>query len=108
VTPPKEVATDRGSGGFLLRVLTSFRVLRLEIPHPEGVADDRDEVRVVDEPVEDGARDRGVGDDLGPRLEALVAGDDDAAALVAARDDPVEGVGEQPVERGEAELVELC
>ncbi len=94
------------SRALLLRGVTSLRVLGLEVLHPVGLPDDRDEVGVVDEAVEDRARDRGVGEDLGPALEALVARDDEAAALVAARDDAVEGVGEHAVERGEAQLVE--
>jgi hypothetical protein len=40
---------------------------------------------VVDEPVDEGG-DHRVGEDFAPGLEAAVAGDDDRAAFVAARD----------------------
>ncbi len=58
----------------------------LVVLHAERLADDRDELGVMDEPVEHGARDDGVGEHLSPGLEALVARHDDAAALVAGRE----------------------
>jgi len=43
-------------------------------------------VGVVDEAVDERGGDHGVAEDLAPRLEAAVAGDDDRAAFIAARD----------------------
>ena len=47
---------------------------------------------VVDEPVDQGGGDHGVAEDLAPGFEAAVAGDDDRAAFVAARDQREEQV----------------
>ena len=47
---------------------------------------------VVNEPVDQGGGDHGVAEDLAPGLEAAVAGDDDRAAFVAARDQREEQV----------------
>jgi hypothetical protein len=50
-------------------------------------------VGVVDEAVDEGGGDHGVAEDFAPGLEAAVAGDDDRAAFVAARDEREEQVG---------------
>jgi hypothetical protein len=50
-------------------------------------------VGVVDEAVDEGGGDHGVAEDFAPRFEAAVAGDDDRAAFVAARDEGEEQVG---------------
>ena len=52
----------RGSGG------SSFSRL-LEVFHPVGLADDGDEVGMVDEAIEHGARDDGTREHLAPGLE---------------------------------------
>ena len=46
----------------------------------------RDHRGMVDEAVDEGGGDHGVAEDFPPCLEAAVAGDDDRAAFVAARD----------------------
>ena len=65
-----------------------------------------DHVGVVDEPVDEGGGDHGVAEDLAPGLEAAVAGDDDRAAFVAARDEREEQVGGLAFERQVADLVD--
>jgi hypothetical protein len=60
----------------------------------------------VHEPVDQGGGDHGVAEDLAPLLEAAVAGDDDRAALVAARDKGEEEVGGLPFEREVADFVD--
>ena len=72
---------------------------------PEAVTLDVDRDRVMEQTVEDGAGDYLVAEDLAPRAEALIAGDDDRAALVAARDQLEEQVGALAVDRQIANLV---
>src|SRR5258708_1633593 len=55
--------------------------------------------------VEDCAGDDVIAEDLAPRAEALIAGDDDRATLVTARDQLEEEVGALPVDRQIANLV---
>ena len=55
--------------------------------------------------VEDCAGDDVIAEDLAPRAEALIAGDDDRATLVAARDQLEEQVGALAVDRQIANLV---
>lgn len=54
------------------------------LTHPEAVAPDIDDVAVVDEPIDQGARHDVVAEDLTPLVEALVAREDRGAGLVAA------------------------
>jgi hypothetical protein len=61
---------------------------------------------VVDKPVDQGGGDHGVAEDLAPLLEAAVAGDDDRAAFVAARDEREEQVGRLPFEWQVADFVD--
>ena len=61
---------------------------------------------VVDEPVDEGGGDHRVAEDLAPGLEAAVAGDDDRAAFVAARDQGEEQVGGLAFQRQVADLVD--
>jgi hypothetical protein len=63
-------------------------------------------VGVVDEPVDQRGGDHRVAEDLPPGLEAAVRGDDDRAALVAARDQREEQVGGLALERQVADLVD--
>jgi hypothetical protein len=53
-----------------------------------AAAGDVDDDRVVDEPVEHGGGDGGVGEDVAPGADAAVSGQDDRAAPVALADDP--------------------
>ncbi len=48
---------------------------------------------VVDEAIDQGSGDHGVAEDLAPAFEAAVAGDDDRAVFIAARDEGEEQVG---------------
>ena len=61
---------------------------------------------VVDEAVDERGGDHGVGEDFAPGLEAAVAGDDDRAAFVAARDEREEQVRGLAFERQIADLVD--
>ena len=61
---------------------------------------------MVDEPVDEGGGDHRVAEDLAPLLEAAVAGDDDRAAFVAARDERKQEVGGLAFEREVADLVD--
>lgn len=54
---------------------------------------------MVEQTVEDGAGDHRVAEYLAPGTETLVAGDDDRAAFVAARDQLEEQVGALAVDR---------
>ena len=60
---------------------------------------------MMEQAVEDGAGDDGIAEDLAPGPETLIAGDDDRAALVAARDQLEEQVGALAVDRQIANLV---
>lgn len=57
-----------------------------------ALAFERDDVGVVDEAVDEGGGDHRVAEDFAPGFEAAVAGDDDRAAFVAARDECEEQV----------------
>ena len=72
---------------------------------PEAFTFDVDRDRMVQQAVEDRAGDHGVAEDLAPGAETLVAGDDDRAALVAARDQLEEQIGALAVDRQIANLV---
>jgi hypothetical protein len=61
---------------------------------------------VVDEPVDQGRGHHRVAQDLAPLLEGAVRGDDDRAALVAARDEREQQVGRLALERQVADLVD--
>jgi hypothetical protein len=63
-------------------------------------------VGVVDEAVEDGVGDGGVGDDLVPMLDRHLTGDDGRSALVAIIDDFEEITTLVAGERGEAPIIE--
>jgi hypothetical protein len=63
-------------------------------------------VRVVDEAVDERGGDHGVAEDLAPRFEAAIGGDDDRAAFVAAGDQGEEQVGGLAFERQVADLVD--
>ena len=72
-----------------------------------ALAADVDDVGVVEQAVEDGACDHRVAaEDLAPGTEAFVAGQDDAATFVAARDHLEEQIALQLVQRQVADLVE--
>src|SRR5690606_6971810 len=65
-----------------------------------ALAADVDDVGVVEQAVEDGACDHRVAaEDLAPGTEAFVAGQDDAATFVAARDHLEEQIALELVER---------
>jgi hypothetical protein len=61
--------------------------------HAVAVAGDVDDDRAVQEPVQHGGGDGGVGEDLAPAADAPVGGQDDRAAQVALADDLEQGVG---------------
>src|SRR5215472_16711930 len=61
--------------------------------------------RMVQQAVEDRASDHGVAEYLAPRAETLIAGDDDGAALIAARDQLEEQIGTLAVDGQIANLV---
>src|SRR4029077_10542524 len=65
-----------------------------------------DDVGAVGEPVDDGFREAGVGEDLGPLAECEVGGDDHRRTFVALRDDLEDELGGAFGEREVAELIE--
>jgi hypothetical protein len=65
-----------------------------------------DHGRVVHESVDQGGGDHRVAEDLAPRFESAVAGDDDRAAFVAAGDEREEEVRGLSFEREVADLVD--
>jgi hypothetical protein len=65
----------------------------------ETVAGDRYDVRVVDQSVEHGRCEDGIGEHFAPQLERLVAGQDDRAAFVPLGNDAEDMVGDDLVER---------
>jgi hypothetical protein len=72
----------------------------------EAFAFDIDRDRMMEQAIEDGAGDHGIAEDFSPGAETLVAGDDDRAALVAARDQLEEQVNALTVNRQIANLVD--
>jgi hypothetical protein len=72
---------------------------RVKQPHPQSLG-------VVDEAIEDGVGDGGVGDDLMPMLDRHLAGDDGRSALVAIIDEFEEIATLLAGERGEAPITE--
>ena len=91
------------AGGRDLRLEQSRLHLLLE---PVAVAPDVDGDRVVQQAVEDGGGDDGVAEDLAPGAQALIAGQDDRAPLVAARDELKEEIGALAVDGDVADLVD--
>ena len=65
-----------------------------------------DDVRAVGEPVDDGFREAGVGEHLGPLAERQVGGDDQAAAFVALGEDLEDELGGAVGQREVAQFVE--
>src|SRR5437899_12641929 len=65
---------------------------------PVGIAADVDRDRMVEDPVEDGRGDDPVAEDVAPAPEALVAGEDHRAPLVAPADELKEEIGAGPVD----------
>jgi hypothetical protein len=65
-----------------------------------------DDVRVVDEAVDERGGDHRVAEDLAPGLEAAVAGDDDRALFVASGDEREDQVRGLAFERQVADLVD--
>jgi hypothetical protein len=63
-------------------------------------------VGVVDEPVDERGGDHRVAEDFAPGFKAAVAGEDDRAAFVAARDQREEQVRGLALEREIADLVD--
>src|SRR5687767_12966955 len=61
---------------------------------------------VVEEAIEDRGGDHRIAKDLTPFAEALVGGEQDAAALVARRDQREKRRGREPIARPHAELVD--
>ena len=61
---------------------------------------------MVQQQVEDGARDHRVAEDVAPRAQALIARHDDRAPFVAARDELEEQIGALAVDRDVADLVD--
>src|SRR3954453_7091872 len=73
-----------------------------------AVAFEREDLAVVDEPVDHRGGGHVVAEDLTPGAERLVAGDDHRGALVAVRDQAEHEVGGLGVKRDVADLVDLC
>ena len=81
--------------------------LLLHVPEAEAAAVDLQDMAVVEQAIEDGGgQDLVAGQHLRPFADALVGGDQGAAALVAMVDDLEQQVGLVPVQGLEAELVD--
>ena len=77
--------------------------------HAEAFALDDDGLRVVQQTVEHGGRERGVVvEDFGPFAVDAIGGDDGGAALVALADDLEQQVGADFVDGQVAEFIQLC
>ncbi len=99
--PDRARVFARGSDG--LRGLPGEAVA--EAP---GLAAGVDDVRAVCEPVNDGFREAGVGEDLRPLAEWEVRRDDQRAAFVAFGEDLEDEFGGAVGQREVAELIDLC
>src|SRR5207247_1414922 len=73
---------------------------------PVGIAADVDRDRMVEDPVEDGRGDDPVAEDVAPAPEALIAGEDHRAPLVAPADELKEEIGAGAVDGQVADLGE--
>jgi len=73
-----------------------------------GVAVEGEHYRAVQEPVEQGGGDGGVAEDLAPRSDASVAGQDDGGFEVALGDDLEQGGGGLGGQGQVAQFVDLC
>jgi hypothetical protein len=78
----------------------------ITILEPIAVALERDDLGVVDEPVDHRRGDRRIAEHLTPAPERLVAGDDHRRPLVAGRHELEEEVGGLGLERDVADLVD--
>ncbi len=92
-------AARRSGGVAERRSLSGGCDVEAALAEAVAFAFEGDHGRVVDEPVDQGGGDHRVAEDLAPLLEAAVRGDDDRAALVAARDQSEEQVGGLALER---------
>lgn len=90
------------SGGVCWGCWAAAEVLAAEAV---AVTLEAEDVGVVDEPVDHGCGDGVVAEDLAPGAEGLVAGDDQAGALVAGADEREHEVRCLGVERDVADLV---
>src|SRR3989441_6817226 len=73
---------------------------------PVGIAADVDRDRMVEDSVKDGRGDDPVAEDVAPAPEALVAGEDHRAPLVAPADELKEEIGAGPIDGQVADLVD--
>jgi len=92
-----------GLGAWVARLEALFATL-FGLLEAIGLALDGDDLRVVDEAVDQGDDTGGVGEDLAPFGKRAVGGDEGGLGLVAARDDLEEQVG---VAVGVAEIADL-
>ena len=76
------------------------------LPHAVAVAANRDEVAVVDEPIDERRRHDVVAEDVAPLLEALVGREHGRGVLVAARHQLKEEHGAGAGDRQIADLVD--
>src|SRR5207248_7928920 len=87
-------------------VAGGWAAAEVAVAEPVAVALEAEDFGVVDEPVDHGGGDGLVAEDLAPGGEGLVAGDDQAGALVAAGDEREHQVGGLGVEGDVADLVD--
>src|SRR5436305_10656343 len=102
---------SEGSGDSRVRALRaggscSFPGLALQaVAEAPALVAGVDDVRAVGEPVDDGLRESGVGEYLGPFSEREVGGDDQAAAFVSLGEDLEDELGGAVRQRQIAQLV---
>src|SRR5882672_11353931 len=104
ISPP--VGSENSPPPGSLRGLGGADEAGLELVlEPVGIAPDVQGDGVMEDPVQDGGGDDPVAEDLPPAAEALVAGEDHGAALVAAADELKEQVGPVAIDGQIADLV---
>src|SRR5690606_12208896 len=76
------------------------------LPQAIAIAADREDLAVMEQAIEDRGRHHGIAEDAAPLADRAIAGDEHAAALVAARDELEEEVRGFGLEWEIAELVD--
>ena len=76
--------------------------------HAVGIAGRDHDIRVVEQPVEKADGGGVLGQEPAPLVEGPVAGDAQGAAFVGGRDQAEQQLGAGVIQRGEADLVDLC
>jgi len=101
-----EVVEGYGSGDF--GALPAGAGPEVAVLEPVGIAFEAEDLGVVDQPVDHRGGGHVVAEDLAPRAEGLVAGDDQASAFIAAGDEHEHQACGLGVKRDVSHLIDLC